>query len=74
MLDGFEIPYFHDAVELAKVAHTYFYGLDSIGWDIAFTNDGPMIVEGNDDWDGVIAMTLDPDFRAQFEQFFNGRN
>jgi hypothetical protein len=65
-LDGFTIPFIKEAVAVAKSCHHYFYGLHSIGWDIAITADGPSIIEGNDDWDGAIPMTLDPDFQRKF--------
>jgi len=50
-LDGFKIPYYKEACELVIDLHQYFYGIRSIGWDIALTPDGPTILEGNDDWD-----------------------
>ena len=56
---GFQIPYFHDAVDLATRLHRYFYGVHSIGWDIAIRETGPMIIEGNDDWDGAVPMALE---------------
>ena len=52
--DGYKIPYFDDAIALAKRATECFYGFCSIGWDIAITADGPIIIEGNDDW-GIVA-------------------
>lgn len=46
--NGFEVPFFQEAVELAKQAHAAcFKELRHIGWDIGITNDGPVIVEGN---------------------------
>jgi len=51
LLDGFEIPYYQEACDLVIDLHQYFYGIRSIGWDIALTPDGPTILEGNDDWD-----------------------
>ncbi|MDN3667144.1 sugar-transfer associated ATP-grasp domain-containing protein [Algibacter miyuki] len=45
-LDGFQIPYYKAAFELVKNATT---GLPNriVGWDIAITNNGPILVEGN---------------------------
>jgi hypothetical protein len=46
--NGFEVPYFHEAVNIAKQAHIEcFKELRHIGWDIGITNNGPVIVEGN---------------------------
>lgn len=50
-LNGFEIPYYKEACEVVMDLHQYFYGIRSIGWDVALTPNGPTILEGNDDWD-----------------------
>jgi hypothetical protein len=52
--EGYKIPFFDEAIALAKRATECFYGFCSIGWDIAITTDGPIIIEGNDDW-GIVA-------------------
>lgn len=67
---GFEIPYFHDAVKLATDLHRYLYGVHSIGWDIAITENGPIIIEGNDDWDGAVPMALERNFKQRFLQMY----
>ncbi len=51
VFDGFEIPCFKEAVALARRLHPFFYGLPSIGWDIAVTPEGPSFIEGNERWD-----------------------
>ena len=50
VFEGFEVPHFLETVETAQRLHGYFYGFQSIGWDIGITPDGPSFVEGNDDW------------------------
>jgi hypothetical protein len=62
----FEIPYFHRAVSLVTELHTYLYGIHSIGWDIGITEEGPVIIEGNDDWEGGIPMSLEKNFKSRF--------
>lgn len=52
--EGYSIPYFDEAIALAKRATECFYGFCSIGWDVAITADGPTLIEGNDDW-GIVA-------------------
>lgn len=69
-LDGFEIPFFHEAVKLTCELHSYLYGIHSVGWDIAITPDGPMIIEGNDDWEGGIPMALEKDFKNRFLEHY----
>ncbi|MHC1775971.1 MAG: sugar-transfer associated ATP-grasp domain-containing protein [Lentimicrobium sp.] len=45
--EGFQIPYFKEAQELAKKAAELLPQLKVIGWDVAIGPDGPIIVEGN---------------------------
>jgi hypothetical protein len=44
------LPYWSEVKRLAVAAHEEFKTLPSIGWDIAITADGPIIVEGNSEW------------------------
>lgn len=45
--DGFKIPYFKEITELAKKAALNFPKTIVIGWDVAITESGPLIIEGN---------------------------
>ena len=54
-IDGFEVPDWSDAVALCVRAHELFAEHFSIGWDVALTADGPVLVEGNYNWDVVLA-------------------
>ena len=45
--DGYEIPYFKEIIELAKNAALKFPKTIVIGWDVAITDKGPLIIEGN---------------------------
>lgn len=45
---GFQIPYWEDLMAVAKAAHELFPDLAMCGFDIAVTDDGPVIVECND--------------------------
>lgn len=47
---GFKVPYWKEVTELAKNAHKCFPKIHSIGWDIAITKNGPIIIEGNRHW------------------------
>jgi hypothetical protein len=47
----FKIPYYEDAVKLVCHAHKFFYNVRSIGWDVAISEKGPIIIEGNDNWE-----------------------
>ncbi|MHB1302957.1 MAG: sugar-transfer associated ATP-grasp domain-containing protein [Acidiphilium sp.] len=53
---GFQLPCWRDACELAHKAHRMFPALHFIGWDIAITADGPVLVEGNAWWDADLTL------------------
>lgn len=44
---GFQVPMFDEAVELVKKAATVVPQIAYVGWDIAISKDGPVIIEGN---------------------------
>jgi hypothetical protein len=48
--EGFKIPYFQEAVEYARKLHMSME-VHSMGWDIGFTENGPVFLEGGDDWE-----------------------
>lgn len=39
---------------MCEKAMNVFYGMKTIGWDIAFTEEGPIIIEANNGW-GIAA-------------------
>jgi hypothetical protein len=47
---GFKIPYWNEVIQMAKDAALYNKKNRSIGWDIAVTDNGPDLVEGNLNW------------------------
>ena len=47
---GFQIPMFKESVELVTQAALFDTNNRSIGWDVAITNHGPELIEGNDNW------------------------
>lgn len=52
------VPHWEDMVALAKQAAALSPELRTVGWDIALSRDGPVLMEGNDNWDMVIAQVL----------------
>lgn len=44
---GFRVPYFREAVDLCRQAALVEPRMRYIGWDVAITPDGPVLVEGN---------------------------
>ena len=48
---GRPVPFYRESVELALRAHRLFPALATVAWDIAVTPSGPLLLEGNHDWD-----------------------
>lgn len=44
---GFQIPYFEQVLEMVKEASTVVPEVGLVGWDIALTDKGPVMIEGN---------------------------
>lgn len=44
---GFKVPLFNDAVDLVKKAAQEVKEISYVGWDVAISENGPVIVEGN---------------------------
>jgi hypothetical protein len=44
------LPDWHAVLEYAKVAHRVCSNFAFVGWDLAFSGDGPMLLEGNANW------------------------
>lgn len=64
-LDGYALPFISEAVEVACAFHDDLYGFHSIGWDIAITESGPSIIEGNAYWSGFL-MAIVPGFAPRY--------
>ncbi len=47
----FVIPYIQEAKEQAIFLHSMLPDLYSIGWDVAIGEEGPIFIEGNDNWE-----------------------
>ncbi len=47
---GFQVPYWDDVLKLTKDAALFNKNNRSIGWDVAITNEGPSLLEGNHNW------------------------
>ena len=50
VFEDFRIPYWHDIQDLVTKAQETFSELRAVGWDIAVTPKGPVIIEGNLEW------------------------
>jgi len=52
-IPGFQIPCWNEVIQMAKDAALHNKESRSVGWDIAVTDDGPVLVEGNNTWGKV---------------------
>jgi hypothetical protein len=59
-ISGFRLPYWQDARQLACRAARLFWPLRTIGWDVALTPKGPVLVEGNVWWDPSNDLVVGP--------------
>jgi hypothetical protein len=50
-ITGARVPYWKEAIEAVVKAHAFFPEFFSLGWDVAITEDGPVILEANKIWD-----------------------
>jgi hypothetical protein len=48
LIEGFQIPLWDSAKQLAVRAHEALDRIVCVGWDVAILEDGPVIIEGND--------------------------
>jgi hypothetical protein len=67
----YELPWFQETKELLIKAHHWMYGFHSIGWDVAITPSGPIIIEANDEWGGKIFMWTHKGFNDKFLKYYN---
>ena len=69
--DGIQLPYFAEAVEQAVKIHSILREIPVIGWDIAFTEEGPIFIEGNDNMDIALCQQADGGLKAKIEKLTN---
>ena len=66
VFSDYKIPYYQESAELVRCLHTFFYGVHSIGWDIAITETGPVVIEGNNSWDIAFQQFHDDKIKQTF--------
>ena len=62
----FAVPMYKEACNLACKAHKVFYDVRAIGWDIAISKDGPIFVEGNDNFEISLQQACDKPLKAEW--------
>ena len=66
----FYIPFIKEAIEQAKRFHSFLEDIHSIGWDIAISPDGPVFIEGNDNWEINGPQIGNHGLKDEFERYF----
>ena len=75
---GFRIPQWSEARDLALRAAAAFPWVRSVGWDIAISEEGPVLVEGNERWSTSLIQMPAPhglitgEFKALYEALSEG--
>lgn len=62
------LPYFQEAIAQAQKLHYELKGIRVIGWDIAFTKEGPLFIEGNDNMEVSINQETNGGLKKEFEE------
>lgn len=49
--EEYQLPFWDRTCQLVKQAHRQFFMIQSIGWDVVISENGPILLEGNDNWE-----------------------
>ena len=69
-LSEFHIPFIKEAEEKAIFFHSMLKDIHSIGWDIAIGVDGPIFIEGNDNWEINGPQVGNHGLMKEFKEYF----
>lgn len=68
--DQFFIPQFEEAIKQAVYFHSMLPNLHSVGWDIAIGENGPVFIEGNDNWEINGPQICNGGLKKEFNELF----
>lgn len=69
--ENFQIPFYDQAIELCTSLHSKLSGIFSIGWDIAIREDGPIVIEMNDNWEiQLYEICYEKGYRREYTETF----
>lgn len=66
---GMKLPYWDEIIETAKTFHKFLYGIPSICWDVAMTENGICFTEGGEDWEIAANQAALGPLREKFYKF-----
>lgn len=64
----FQIPFFDEAIAAVCRLHDDIDAIHSVGWDVAITSSGPVILEGNPRWGFSALILFKPCLEAEYAQ------
>lgn len=70
LFEGYQLPYWNEVVTLVKETHKKLACIPTVGWDIAITEDGPLVIEGNDDYDGALLQACTGGKSKEFYKYY----
>lgn len=53
-IEGFQIPLWSQVTDICKEAALKIPDVRTVGWDVALTEEGPVLIEGNDRWSRAV--------------------
>jgi len=66
VIEGFQLPFWPEIVDLCCRAQSRMPGLRTIGWDVAITEQGPLLIEGNGAYDtDILQLAEDRGLKSQ---------
>ena len=69
-LNEFIIPFIKEAEQKAIFFHSMLKDIHSVGWDIAIGPDGPIFIEGNDNWEINGPQVGNHGLKKEFKEYF----
>ena len=64
-----KLPHWEEIMETAKTFHKFMYGIPSIGWDVAITEDGFYFTEAGEDWEIAFDQAANGPQRERFYKY-----
>lgn len=68
IFEGYPVPYLNEAVDLCIRAHRFLYFNFIVGWDVAITDEGPVIVEANENPGINVLQCLNGGMRSKVQE------
>ena len=69
---GLQLPYLDEVLDLAREAASILPQARCMGWDVALTPSGPVLMEGNHNWCKILwQLPIDQGLRSEVEKMLN---